>query len=139
LCASPPKINNCGRPQKWNRDELQEAVKEVPIYQRRTIRSLASALNVPKSTLFRMKGERGNNTVILSVSIVANSLLTSKGPDMRFSNNYEFIFMQILQIIHKSVPLSSCSVLLFRTIRCTSFLRYSVPTESRHFNVIFFN
>ena len=71
FCASPQKINNCGRPHKWNRDELREAIKEVPIHQRRTIRSIASALNVPKSTLFRMKGERGNNTVTLPVSIAA--------------------------------------------------------------------
>ena len=28
--ASPQKINNCGRPQKWNRDELWEAFKTVP-------------------------------------------------------------------------------------------------------------
>ena len=83
FCASPPKINNCGRPQKWNRDEIREAVKEVPIYQKKTIRSFASALNVPKSTLFRMKDERGNDAVILPVSIAAKPLLTEEHKSQR--------------------------------------------------------
>ena len=61
---------------------------------------------------------------------------TSKGQDMRLSFNYEFIFKQILQIPHKSVPLSSCSVLKFRNMRRTSFLRYHFYTESRHSHVI---
>ena len=54
FCASPQKINNCGRPHKWNRDELQEAVKAVPSNQQKTIRRLAHSLWwIPKSTLLQ--------------------------------------------------------------------------------------
>ena len=79
--ASPQKINNCGRPQKWNRDELREAVKAVPNYQRKTIRSLACALGIPKSTLFTMKSDRENNATILPVSTAAIPLLNDNDND----------------------------------------------------------
>jgi hypothetical protein len=52
---SSPQKKNCGRPKKWNHDEVREAVKLIPLFQRRTIRDLADALRIPKSTLFRMK------------------------------------------------------------------------------------
>ena len=58
---------------------------------------------------------------------------------MRLSFNYEFIFKQILEILHKSGPLSSFSVLLFRSMRRASFLRYRAHTEYRDFHDILFN
>ena len=58
---------------------------------------------------------------------------------MRLSFNYELIFEQILQILHKSKTLLSCSVLLFRNVRRTSFLRYRVNTEYCGFHVILSN
>ena len=53
--ASPQKKGNCGRHQKWNRDDVREAVKTVPTHQRKTLRKLGSALGIPKSTLHVMK------------------------------------------------------------------------------------
>jgi hypothetical protein len=44
----------CGRPQKWNREELMEAIN-VPQNQQRSLRELVSALGVPKTTLHRMR------------------------------------------------------------------------------------
>jgi hypothetical protein len=48
FCASPQK-RNCGRPQKWNHDDVREAVKLIPLFQRVIIRTLANALGIPKS------------------------------------------------------------------------------------------
>ena len=39
----PLMMGNCGRPQKWNRDEVAEAVRHVPLCKRRTLRGLAHA------------------------------------------------------------------------------------------------
>ena len=55
--ASPQKINNCGRPYKWNRDELWEDVKTVPSYQHKTIRSLHKLQPV----FYCCKNENGND------------------------------------------------------------------------------
>ena len=54
LRASPRKKKNCGRKMKWNRDEVREAIKEIPLFRRRTIRDLAAALGIPPTTLFMM-------------------------------------------------------------------------------------
>ena len=39
--SSPRKVGNCGRKQKWNCDEVQAAVKEIPLTQKQSIRRLA--------------------------------------------------------------------------------------------------
>ena len=57
LISSPKKKGNSGRPQKWVRGDVRDAVSSLPLNKRRTIRSIASALEIPKSTLFRMKGD----------------------------------------------------------------------------------
>jgi hypothetical protein len=60
--ASPQK-HKCGRHQnKWNRDEVREAVKALPFHhERRTIRgSLGAALGIPKSTLFDMTNDKSD-------------------------------------------------------------------------------
>ena len=54
LRASPHK-NQEARNKKWNTDEIREAVKVVPHHQRRSLRLLSGALEVPRSTLHRMK------------------------------------------------------------------------------------
>jgi hypothetical protein len=59
FCSSPKK-KNCGRPKLWNHDEVREAVKLVPLYQRRSIRDLAAALGMPKSTLHETNKKRTN-------------------------------------------------------------------------------
>ena len=61
--ASPQK-RNCGRPRKGNHDDVREAVKLVPLFQRGTIRTLASALGIPKSTLHDMKCDKDDPVVI---------------------------------------------------------------------------
>jgi transposase-like protein len=52
--ASPLKKGNCGRPQVYNRDEVREAIKDVPLHQGNTLSTLGSALGIPKTTLRRM-------------------------------------------------------------------------------------
>ena len=64
-----------GRPQKWNRDDVCSAVKELPLHQKRTIRSIATVLEIPKSSLFRMKQDK-ENTVIIPKSIAVKPLLS---------------------------------------------------------------
>jgi hypothetical protein len=75
--SSPRKIGNCGRKQKWNRDDVQAAVKEIPLTQKQSIRSLAFALGMPKSTLFRMKQDK-LESLIMPVSIAIKPLLTDQ-------------------------------------------------------------
>ena len=56
--ASPQRKGKCGRRLKWSRDQVREAVRLIESDpQKRTIRSLAAELKIPKSTLFRMKQE----------------------------------------------------------------------------------
>ncbi len=55
---------NCGQPKLWNHDEICEAVKLVPLYQRRSIRDLAAALGMPKSILHCLKCDKDNPAII---------------------------------------------------------------------------
>ena len=55
---SSPHKKRCGRPKLWNPDEVREAVKLVPLFQRRTIRDLAAALGMAKWTLHHMKCDK---------------------------------------------------------------------------------
>lgn len=73
--SSPRKKSNSGRPQKWNRDDVREAVQNLALHQKRTIRSIATALEIPKSTVFRMKEDK-QDTVIMPRSIAVKPLLT---------------------------------------------------------------
>ena len=48
--ASPQKKKKCGRPKKWNHDEICEAVTLISLFKRSVIRDLVDhALGVPKS------------------------------------------------------------------------------------------
>jgi hypothetical protein len=58
---SSPLQRNSGRPKKWNPEEIREAVQLVPLRQRRTIRDLAAALGIPKSTLHALKCGKENS------------------------------------------------------------------------------
>ena len=55
----------------------------MPSYQQNTIRNLACALGISKSTLFTMKSDREKDTVILPVSIAAQPLLTEEHKSQR--------------------------------------------------------
>jgi hypothetical protein len=74
------RMGNSGRKIKWNRAEVQEAVKEIPLHQRGTIRDLAVALGIPKTTVWRMlsegKEDDGMSQVIMPVTIALKPLLT---------------------------------------------------------------
>jgi hypothetical protein len=53
------KRKQTGRHPKWDREELREALREIPTPQRKSIRSLAIAMGVPKSTLHGMVKTEG--------------------------------------------------------------------------------
>ena len=55
LISSPKKKGSSGRPQQWIRQDVCDAVLLLPLNQRRTIRLIASALEIPKSSVFRMR------------------------------------------------------------------------------------
>ena len=70
------KQGRSGRPLKWIRDDVREAVSSsLALHQRRTIRSIATALDIPKLTVFRMKQDN-HDTVIMPRSIAVKPLLT---------------------------------------------------------------
>jgi hypothetical protein len=71
--ASPQKRNS-GRPRKWNHDEVREAVKLIPLFQRGTIRTLAAALGIPKSTLHDMKCDKDDPVIIPCTSALKPTL-----------------------------------------------------------------
>ena len=48
------KVHQRGRKPKWDRKELREEVRAMKFKDRRTIRGLASKLNIPRSTIGRM-------------------------------------------------------------------------------------
>lgn len=53
--ATPQKRGNSGRRPLYDREEVAEALAELPIRKRRTFRSMAAALGISKSTLFDIK------------------------------------------------------------------------------------
>jgi hypothetical protein len=75
LISSPKKKGNSGRPQQWIRQDVRDAVLLLPLNQRRTIRSIASALEIPKSSVFRMRRDP-NDEVIMPKTIALQPLLT---------------------------------------------------------------
>ena len=65
LRASPRKSKTSGRKKKWDRDEVRDSIKNIPLHRRGTIRALAAALRIPASTLFMMtKGDSEDHPVI---------------------------------------------------------------------------
>ena len=74
---SSPRKKKCGRHRKWDPDEIREAVKLIPLFKRRTIRDLAHALAIPKSTLFRLKND-GDEPVIMTCTSALKPALTEQ-------------------------------------------------------------
>ena len=103
LRASPHK-NQEARNQKWNTDEIREAVKAVPHYQRRSLRMLGGALGIPTATLHRMK-DNDDDPVIRPHTSVLKPLLTNahqfqrvcyavmhlSGDDHRYNDFYQHV------------------------------------------------
>jgi hypothetical protein len=75
--ASPHK-NKTGRRQQWIPEEVREAVKDLPIHRRRSLRCLIGALGIPLTSLFRMKQQ--DDAVIL---LHTNSLKPLLTPERR--------------------------------------------------------
>jgi hypothetical protein len=66
--ASPCK-NKCGAKQKWNRDEVREALLLVPTHRkRRTLRKLDSDIGIPLVTLHWMKQDKHDNVLLVAHS-----------------------------------------------------------------------
>jgi hypothetical protein len=57
-------LKKSGRPIKWSRDDMREAIKEVSLQHKRTIRRLAKVLEVPKTTVHRIKQDRLANVIV---------------------------------------------------------------------------
>jgi hypothetical protein len=53
--AASPRKNQLGRNVKWNHDEVRTEIPNIPLFERRTLRSLSAALGIPLSTLHGMK------------------------------------------------------------------------------------
>ena len=71
------KKKKCGRHKKWNHDEIREAVTLIPLFKRRTIRDLAHALGMPKSTLWDLKHDK-DDPVIIACTSALKPLLTQQ-------------------------------------------------------------
>ena len=55
-CLANPKEAGA---KKWDRDEVRDSIKNIPLHRRRTIRALAAALGIPTSTLFMVMKQEG--------------------------------------------------------------------------------
>jgi transcriptional regulator with XRE-family HTH domain len=66
--ASP--LKKSGRPVKWSRDDMRESIKEVPLQHKKTIRKLAKALGVPKTTVHRIKQDTLANAIVPHINSV---------------------------------------------------------------------
>jgi hypothetical protein len=62
--ASPLKKKNCGRKQKYDRDEVRAAILLVPTHRRMSMRKLASAIGIGKTTMHRMKIDKEDNVIV---------------------------------------------------------------------------
>ncbi len=112
----PRKIGKCGRKQKWNRDEVRAAVKEIPLTQKQSIRSLAFALGMLKSTLFRMKQDE-LESVFMPVSIAIKLQLTDQ-------HNYSEYFLQRTKLTQQQKTNTTGSTIRFTLMRnCFSSAR----------------
>ena len=69
-------MNNIKRHKKWNHDEILKAVTLIPLFKRRTIRDLAHALGIPKSTLWDFKQDKKDNPVKIAGTSALKPLLT---------------------------------------------------------------
>jgi hypothetical protein len=61
--ASPLK-KYCGRKQKYDRQEVPDAILLVSLHKRKTLRKLASSIGIPLMTVHRMKQDPLDNVII---------------------------------------------------------------------------
>jgi hypothetical protein len=62
--ASPLK-KNCGRKQKYNHQEVWDAIALVSLHKRKTLQKLASFIGILLTTVHRMKQDPLDNVIIL--------------------------------------------------------------------------
>lgn len=62
--ASPQKKGRSGRPRLYDREQIGEALRDIPKSDRRTIRSIASKLGIPKSTIGRISKDEEDDNII---------------------------------------------------------------------------
>ena len=79
-----------GSKKKWDRNEIKERLRNTPIYQQRTYRSMSSAINVPKSTLHSMK--TNENNIIIPHSNSIKPILTAQNRMQRLRYAVEHTF-----------------------------------------------
>ena len=106
VLRASPKKNTVGRFMKWNPDDLRDAIKAVQLHQRRSLRSLSIALNVPRSTLHCLMSKHdGGTAIILPHTSVLKPLLTNEhqfqrvcyavmhlnGEDHRYDDFYQHV------------------------------------------------
>jgi hypothetical protein len=61
--ASPLK-KNCGRKQKYDRDEVRDAIRQVPLNKRNTLRRLAVSIGLLLTTVHRMKEDPLDSVIV---------------------------------------------------------------------------
>jgi len=81
--ATPQKKGRCGPQPLYDREEVAEAIAALPIRKRRTIRSIAAALGISKSTIHRIKEE--DNDFIMPHSNAIKPYLTEENKVTRLS------------------------------------------------------
>ena len=79
--ASPRK-NKIGQRRQWIPEEVREAVKQLPIHRRRSLRCLSGALGIPLSSLYRMKQQRDADSAVFLPH--TNSLKPLLTPEHQF-------------------------------------------------------
>jgi hypothetical protein len=68
LISSPKKKGNSGCPQQWICQVVRDAVSLLPLNQRRTIRSIASSLEILNSSVLRMRRDL-KDVVIMPIAL----------------------------------------------------------------------
>jgi hypothetical protein len=69
-----------GEHYKWNREDVANAISELPSYKRQTIRAIAAALSIPKSTIQLMHHQ---DKIIKKISNQLKPILTEHNKLMR--------------------------------------------------------
>lgn len=75
--ASPRKSGKTGRKALWNPEDVKQAVKELPIHRRRSLRCISGSLRIPLTSLHRMK-QNADDPVIVPHTNSLKPILTAE-------------------------------------------------------------
>ena len=84
------KKGRVGRKKKWNREQIKMRLRNLPIHMRKTFRSMSAALNIPKSTLHKVKTKE--KCVIIPHRNAIKPVLTEKNKYERMRYAVEHTF-----------------------------------------------